>query len=245
MLQKDEGIVLRTARSGETSQTFTFLGRSSGRIRLLAKGALGSGSPWRGMFEPGNHVEVLYYLKEGRSLYFVREASLASPPGPRRDSLPHMATLLASMELLDQVCYAGSPDEHIVDLAVDYTRQQDCADPLFLFLALEVKLLAALGAAPDVAACSLCGADPAGGTYSPGDGSSLCREHSGRDRAGDALGLDAQTLALLELCASEPFEAIAGHEVPARRRKELGRLVHWTYTHHVHGYSLPKSLKLI
>lgn len=243
MLQKDEGIVLRTARSGETSQTFTFLGRASGRIRLIAKGALASKSPWRGMFEPGNHVEVLFYLKEGRSVYFVKEASFGSSPARRRDSLAHMATLLAAMELLDQVCYAGSPDEHLVDIAIDYARHQDCPDPLFLFLALEIKLLGALGVTPDVTSCSLCGADPTGGTYSPVDGSSLCREHAGS--APGSLGLDAETVAVLELCAGEPFDSIAGHEVPARRRKELGRLVHWTYTHHVHGYSLPKSLNLI
>jgi len=28
-------------------------------------------------------------------------------------------------------------------------------------------------------------------------------------------------------------------------RKELGRLVHWTYTYHVQGYHLPRSLNLI
>jgi hypothetical protein len=28
-------------------------------------------------------------------------------------------------------------------------------------------------------------------------------------------------------------------------RKQLGRLVHWTYTYHVQGYHLPRSLNLI
>jgi DNA repair protein RecO len=242
MLEKDEGIVLRTARSGETSLVVTFLGGGSGRIRLLAKGALGERSPWRGLFEAGNHVEVVYYYKEGRSLYFVREASLGSAPGRRRDSLPHMAALLAAMELFEQVCYAGSPDPHIVDIAVDYVRHQDCRDPLFLFLALEVKLLTALGATPELTACAACGGALAGGTYSPRDGSSYCREHSGGP---DAMALGDGTVTLMEYCAGEPFDALAGHDIPAVDRKELGKLVHWTYTHHVHGYSLPKSLNLI
>jgi DNA repair protein RecO (recombination protein O) len=242
MLEKDEGIVLRTSRSGETSLTATFLGRSSGKIRLLAKGALGEKSPWRGIFAPGNHVEAVYYYREDRSVYFVREASLGSAPGRRRDSLPHMATLLAAMELFEQVCYAGSPDAHIADIAVDYVRHQECRDPLFLFLALEIKLLAALGATPEISACAECGAPLVDGTYSPRDGSSLCREHSG---AADSLSLAGDTMVLLEFCAAEPFDALAGHDVPAAHRKELGKLVHWTYTHHVHGYSLPKSLNLI
>jgi DNA repair protein RecO (recombination protein O) len=242
MLEKDEGIVLRNSRSGETSLMVTFLGRSSGKIRLLAKGALGEKSPWRGMFEPGNHVEVVYYYKDGRTVYFVREASLGSAPGRRRDSLPHLATLLAAMELFEQVCYAESPDARIADIAVDYVRHQDCHDPLFLFLALEIKLLCALGATPDLSACARCGASLSGGIYSPRDGSSYCREHSGD---ADALPLGEDTAALLEYCAGAPFAALADHDAGARRRKELGKLVHQTYTHHIHGYSLPKSLNLI
>jgi len=242
VLEKDEGIVLRTSRSGETSLMVTFLGRASGKIRLLAKGALGEKSPWRGVFEAGNAVEVVYYYKEGRSVYFVREASPGGPRGRRRDSLPHMATLLAAMELLEQVCYFGSPDAAIVDVAVDYVRHQDCRDPLFLFLAFEIKLLSALGASPDLAGCSECGAPIDGGVYSPRDGSACCREHA----AGvDLLPLGGGTVALAGLCTAEPFDTLAGHEVDAAHRKELGKLVHWTYTHHVHGYSLPKSLNLI
>ena len=90
--------------------------------------------------------------------------------------------------------------------------------------------------------CWKCGAPLVDGTYSPRDGASFCREHSG---AADSLSLGGDTVVLLEYCAAEPFDALAGHDVPAVHRKELGKLVHWTYTHHVHGYSLPKSLNLI
>jgi DNA repair protein RecO len=242
MLKKDEGIVLRTARSGETSQLLTFLGRESGKVRFTAKGALGSKSPWRGLFEPGRHVEVVYYYKEGRTLYFVKEASLGSPPPRRRDSLAHFATLLAAMELLDQVCYVGSPDAHIVDIVVEYVRSQDCPDPLFMFLALEIKLLSALGAAPGVDSCGRCGGELGGGTYSPSQGESFCREHSD---AADALPMSPETAGVIKLCTVAPFVELVGVDVPAQRRKQLGKLVHWTYTHHVHGYSLPKSLNLI
>jgi len=194
------------------------------------------------VFEAGNHVEVVYYYKEGRSVYFIKEAALVSAPGRRRDSLSHMAALLAALELLEQVCYWQSPDAHIVDVALDYTHHQDCRDPLFMFLALEVKLLHALGTSPDVSACARCGNSLSGGTYNPRDGASFCREHA---EGVELMDFDAATVTMLEFCADEPFDALSGHDVPARHRKELGKLVHWTYTHHVHGYSLPKSLSLI
>jgi len=242
MLKKDDGIVLRTARSGETSQLLTFLGRESGKVRFSAKGALGSKSPFRGIFEPGRHLEVVYYYKEGRTLFFIKEASPGSPSPRRRESLAHMATLLAAMELLDQVCYSGSPDPYIVDIVIDYVRSQDCDDPLFMFLALEIKLLSALGAAPGVDSCGRCGQDLTGGTYSPSQGESFCREHS---NAADALPMTPETAGVIELCTVAPFAELVGLDVPQQRRKLLGKLVHWTYTHHVHGYSLPKSLNLI
>jgi DNA repair protein RecO len=242
MLEKDDGIVLRVTRSGETSQVLTFLGRRTGKVRLIAKGALGTRSPWRGLFEPGRHVEVVYYHKEGRTLYFIKEASARPGLPVRRDSLPHLATMLAAMELLELVCYQGSPDEHIVDVAVDYVHNQHGDDPLFLFLALEIKLLEALGAAPGVSACERCGASVEGGTYSPRDGASYCREHGVE---GEKVALDADMISFIERSTVLPFAELAHVRVESRVRKELGKLVHWTYTLHVHGYSLPKSLNLI
>lgn len=242
MLQKDEGIVLRSTRSGETSVVVTFLGAASGKVRLMAKGALGAKSAWRGLFEPGNHLEVVYYHKEARSLYYIREASAASAPSRRRDSLPHLASRLAAMEVLDQVCYHQSPDAHIVDIAADFVRLGDAADPLFVFLAFEIKLLYALGAAPEVTSCAVCGTSPVPGMYSPRDGVSVCREHAG---GGEALALDRGMVDLIERCASAPFTELAQRTVEPALRKQLGKLTHWTYTHHIHGYSLPKSLNLI
>ena len=34
-------------------------------------------------------------------------------------------------------------------------------------------------------------------------------------------------------------------EVDADVRKRLGKVLHWTYTFHINGYSLPQALKLI
>ena len=78
MLKKDDGVVLRTARSGETSKIVTLLGRGGGKIRLIAKGALSGKSPFRGSLEPGTHLDIVYYHKEGRTLYFLREAHVYS-----------------------------------------------------------------------------------------------------------------------------------------------------------------------
>jgi DNA repair protein RecO len=244
MLIKDSGIVLSAARSGESSLSFVFLGRAGGKIRVLAKGALGPKHPSRGAIEPGNEIEVLYYQREGYATRYLKESSLIAVPAAGRESLPHMAAGLAALELLDQVCApAAVLDGSIVDAATAFLSAPRSADPLLMFLAFEIKLLTALGVSPDTMSCVRCGGDPGQGSYSPRDGVSYCGEHRGAYP--DAVPLTPEVVAAAACCAEEPYAALAAREVSRAARKELGRLVHWTYTYHVQGYHLPRSLNLI
>ncbi|HEU4930222.1 MAG TPA: DNA repair protein RecO [Candidatus Krumholzibacteria bacterium] len=244
MLVKDHGIVLSVTRSGETSLGVVFLGRSSGKIRLLAKGALSPKHPSRGVLESGNQVEAVYYHKDGYSTFYLKEVSLVASPAAGRESLPHLAANLAALELLSQVCVSGaSLDASIVDTAVAYLAAPPGADPLLLFLAFEIKLLDALGLAPDTYGCVHCGTPPEGGLYSPRDGVSFCAEHG--TRVPEAVNLSQELVSTALKCAEAPFDVIAESGVSRAARKELGRLVHWTYTYHVQGYHLPRSLSLI
>jgi DNA repair protein RecO (recombination protein O) len=246
MLTKDDGVVLKTARSGETSLLVTLLSRKSGKIRLMAKGVLSSQHPSRGALQAGSHVEVVFYFKENRSVYYLRETTLLSAPFAKRDSLPHLAARLAAMELLEMVCYPGSADETIVDLAVEHGRTGPEGDPLVLFLAFELKLLVALGSFPELSGCARCGSGLAGGVYGARDGVGFCPVHA-REAADtqDTLPLSAETLAAIVSCAEPPLSEAARAEVSRQTRKQLGKIVHSTYTFHVQGYSLPKSLSLI
>ena len=244
MLVKDYGIVLAVARSGETSLSIIFLGRTSGKVRLLAKGVLGPKHTSRGVLEPGNEVEVVFYHKDGFASFYLKETSLIASPAAGRDSLPHLAANLAALELLNQVCVPGASLDHgIVDTAAAFLGAAPSDDPLLLFLAFEIKLLDALGVAPDTFGCVHCGTTPDGGLYSPRDGVSFCAEHG--TRVPDSVTLSGELLHAAARCAEDSFDAIAQGGVSRSARKELGRLVHWTYTYHVQGYHLPRSLSLI
>jgi DNA repair protein RecO len=243
MLEKDDGIVLRTARSGDTSLQGVFLGRRAGKIRLMAKGAMGSKHPVRGLLEPGNHLEIVYYFKEGRTLFFLKEASLVAPASTARDSLEVMAVRLASVELLDQVCYPGSPDEVVVTVAAAFLDGPTPEDPLVYFLAFELALLGALGATPDLAHCDHCGRALSTGVYDARAGASFCRAHA--TGGGDSITLNAPLLEALARLMNGTLAEAAACTLDGRVRKALGKLLHWTYTFHVQGYSLPKSLNLL
>jgi recombinational DNA repair protein (RecF pathway) len=155
-----------------------------------------------------------------------------------------MAANLAALELLNQVCVPqASIDSELVDTAAAFLASPPAHDPLFLFLAFQIKLLGALGVAPDTVDCVRCGERPDDGIYSPRDGVSFCAEHG--TQVPEAVQLSRAIVDAAERAAAQPFDVLA-HEAVARGvRKELGRLVHWTYTYHVQGYHLPRSLNLI
>ena len=265
MLEKDEGIILKTARRGETSKDLVFLGRRSGKIRLIAKGAMGAKSGFRGLLEAGNHIDLVYYFKEGRTLYYLREVYVRSSAAAGRDSLAGLAVVLAALELLDGVCFTASPDERLVDTALAYIRCPAAADPLFMFLVFEFRLLEALGALPDFFSCSSCGRKTEDGLYDPRSGECRCREHAGPYETGSsaaagrsrsfqstppAAGPDEARISpeLLELigdCCREPLDTLRQKEVDGKLRKDFGKIIHQTYTYHVQGYRLPESLKLL
>jgi DNA repair protein RecO len=243
MLEKDDGIVLRTARSGETSLRAGFLGRRAGKIQLMAKGVLGSKHAARGLLEPGNHLEIVYYFKEGRSLFFLREASLVSPASAGRDSLEEMAVRLAALELLDQVCYPSSPDEAVVAVAAAFLDGPRPQDPLVYFLAFELALLGALGAAPDLSRCGHCNRALTSGVYDARSGAGYCRAHA--PGGGQNITLTGSLIEAVSTLMEGSFEDAAARRLDGRARKALGKLLHWTYTFHIQGYNLPNSLNLL
>lgn len=243
MLQKDEGVVLKTARSGESSRLVTFLGRESGKMRLLAKGAMGPKSPFRGALETGGRIDVVYYHKEGRSLYFLKEVYVRSLLETGRESLGSMAAALAVLELLDRVCFWESAEPRVVDLLFEYLDSRDVSDPVFFFLAFEWRLLAVLGASPDFAGCAACGKKLDDGFYHAEEGLSVCPVHT--HPAPRRIKLNDELLSLLASLDEGPLAGLAGTIVSPSSRKRLGAVIHWTYTFHVNNYRLPESLKLI
>src|SRR5882672_12177845 len=78
-LYRDDGIVLRTQKLGEADRIITILGRTSGRIRAVAKGVRRTKSRFGARLEPFTHVDLLLYT--GRSLDVITQADTVRPYG--------------------------------------------------------------------------------------------------------------------------------------------------------------------
>ena len=78
-LYRDDGIVLRTQKLGEADRIITILGRTSGRIRAVAKGVRRTKSRFGARLEPFTHVDLM--LHTGRSLDIITQAEVIRPYG--------------------------------------------------------------------------------------------------------------------------------------------------------------------
>ena len=161
----------------------------------------------------------------------------------RGGELARMACTLAMLELLDQVCYWGHPEHETLDLVREFLEARDIKDPLLFLLALEFKLLELLGILPDFAHCAECGEQSIDGCYYPEDGASACASHS--RPSPHRIKLDGAVFGVLVVWRSAVLSDLAQGEVELAVRKRLGKILHWTYTFHINGYSLPEALKLI
>src|SRR6266704_1163140 len=63
-LYRDDGIVLRTQKLGEADRIITILGRTSGRVRAVAKGVRRTKSRFGARLEPFTHVDLMLETAE-------------------------------------------------------------------------------------------------------------------------------------------------------------------------------------
>lgn len=124
---RDQGIVLRSHKLGETDRIVTLLLQGRGKVRAVAKGVRRPGSRIGARLEPFAHVDL--ELHEGRSLDIVRQVESIETNARIRED--------------DRLFAAGSVMAEVVD-AVSGEGQRDHA----LFLLLRAGL-AALRADPE------------------------------------------------------------------------------------------------
>ena len=74
MLQNTQAIVLKVNPKGETSAILHCFSRDFGKIILIAKGARGSKSPFRGLIEPFSLLNVHFNEKKDRAYQFLYQA---------------------------------------------------------------------------------------------------------------------------------------------------------------------------
>ncbi len=171
-LYRDDGIVLRTQKLGEADRIITILGRTSGRIRAVAKGVRRTKSRFGARLEPFTHVDLM--LHTGRSLDIVTQAEVIRPYGaPLAADYPRYTAGVAMLETAERFTpVEKEPALRQLLLLIGGLRALGDAehDPGLVLDAFLLRSLAVAGYAPALQECARCGAHESG---APGSGRRL------------------------------------------------------------------------
>lgn len=179
---RDEGIVLAARRHGESSSIVHVLTRAHGRHSGLVRGA--SGKAARGVWQPGNHLEITWRgrLEEhlGQFSGEILDARVAALLGDRT----RLACLASVCALADAALPEREPHPLLFEgllLLVDALAENK--DWAALTVRWEVALMSELGYGLDLSECAATGATERLTWVSPRSGSrrfitgrrSICR----------------------------------------------------------------------
>lgn len=235
-IYRDQGIVLRTYKLGETDRIVHVLTQGRGKIRAVAKGIRRPGSRFGGRLESYSHVDLQLY--EGRNLDIVNQAELIAPHDSVREDFARSACASVMVEFTDVVAQEGERDNALF-LQLRAGLQALAARPAQPWVFVDAFLLraaAAVGFRVFTEACARCRIAGPHAFLSVKGGGSLCTSCAPPGtRAVDATVVEAVTL----LARTGEFSALP---VLAAQRPEAARTAA-SYTRAFVEHHLDRTLR--
>src|SRR5437588_3936063 len=155
-LYRDQGVVLRTIRLGESDRIVTLVTQGHGKVRAVAKGVRKTKSRFGGRLEPTSHVSMLLY--EGRELDIVTQAEALDHFRVIREDLDRLARATTMLEAVDQVAQERQPGARLYQMLVGALRALTAHNAPLLVPGFFLKLLALEGFQPILDGCASCAA---------------------------------------------------------------------------------------
>jgi DNA repair protein RecO (recombination protein O) len=227
-LYRDQGVVLRTIKLGETDRIVTVLTQGHGKIRAVAKGIRKPGSRFGARLEPTTHVALQCY--RGRTdLDIVTQAETIDANRRLREHYGCLTHAVSMLEATDQVAQDREPNPALYRMLVGALRTLATEPSPIVSAAFFWKLLSLEGFHPLLDGCARCGEEA--GPFSAFDvdeGGVLC-EQCGR-YGGRRVHPD--TLALVQRILGGDLRAVLA-EPPGHSSTDVERLAVFTLEHHL------------
>lgn len=149
--ERAHGLILRTRPFTETSLIVNWLTREFGRISTVAKGARRTKSPFRGKLDLFYEADFSFHRSSRSELHTLREVVLVETNPAIRQDLGYVRQASYCAALIEQTTETQTPIPEIYELFFGFLRAlpQQPPRPRTVF-AFELKLLEALGLAPDI-----------------------------------------------------------------------------------------------
>jgi len=195
---REQGIVLRTYKLGETDRILHLLTQGRGKVRAVAKGVRRPGSRFGGRLEAYSHVDLQLY--EGRSLDVINQAELLAPHAAVRADYALSACAATMAELTDTVAQEGERDNALFLLLRAGLQALDAQAPApSIFVdAFLLRLASTVGFHAFTDACAVCRRPGPHAFLSVKGGGTLCPDCAPTGTR----AVDAAVVALVRLLAS-------------------------------------------
>jgi DNA repair protein RecO (recombination protein O) len=214
-------ILLRTINYGEADRVVTLLGRATGRVSALARGARKSQKRFGGGLGLCSVGEAALRERAGAELLTLERFDLQESYGSFSADVACMAHAAYVAELVSKLCAPRQAEIDVYDWLHAFLAELDrggaSAERLRVF---ELGLLRRLGFAPMVATCAVCGGSrfPAGASsaaevvfrWDPGRGGAICAACGQRGRPIRAIVRQA-----MERLGATDFSTGAAERLPA------------------------------
>lgn len=173
MLNKWEGIVLKTKPYGETNKIVTLMTREVGKISVMARGAKKPSSRLAAICQP--FVYGTFLIQQGRGMGTLQQ-------GETLESIRHIqqdivATAYASyvIEIVDRLVESERPEPYAFEILKQALQAiEEGYDPEAIAMFAEWKMLPYTGVQPILHACARCGAVEGEFAFSFSEGGFLC-----------------------------------------------------------------------
>ncbi len=224
------GIVLKMRNLGEADRIYTILTQERGKIDVLAKGVRRGRNLLSGRLEFMH--ESLLELHHGNKLDVITAADVQVNHFSLIVIPEAFATAAVAAEYLDSCCEREQPVPEVFELLRGLLQAlAGPHDPVTMLPRFSLRLLSAIGVAPETAACVECGeilAPEPAYVFSIAEGGVLCG--ACQEQAGDALLLSSIDMENLRALARPLGSALP---VTWRARHSVARLVERLMLHHL------------
>lgn len=211
-LYRDQGIILRTHKLGESDRIITIVTERHGKVRAVAKGVRKTKSKFGARLDPTSHVALQLY--EGRELDIVTQAESIDHFKAIREDLDRLTRAVTMLEAVDQLSLEREPNPELYRMLLGALRALAADNSALVVAGFHWKVLALEGFRPQVESCVSCDEPDGLVSFDPTEGGLLCTEHRRGTRVSpEAIELLQQILGGQLARALEAPASPATHEV--------------------------------
>ncbi|MDD4901319.1 MAG: DNA repair protein RecO [Patescibacteria group bacterium] len=221
-----KAIILSRQPRGECDGRAVVYSREAGKLELVARGVKKIKSKLAGHLEPFNLADIM--AVRGQKYDYVGAAVSQECFSDIKSDLTKLAAAGRAVKLAQELTKPGVPQVEIFELLKDYLETLEAArkDSEILPAFFTLKLLSALGHAPELSRCLSCAAkiQPGKNRLDLARGGLICAKCA-KPGDGNQLAISDDSIKLLRLALKGDFRELAKIKVEKKLAAEIGEAV--------------------